>query len=149
MLSRFIRCKRAVAEVVGSLIIILIVTIAGVGVYAYSVNAISQSSDNFNQKTTYYAEQAQERFEILRTWSGNQIVNITVYNFGQTDLSIQSVYLNGTAVQNYISGRAQTIGTGQIINVKFTSPINLQDASCIEILAVSERGGKNSVLYET
>jgi archaellum component FlaF (FlaF/FlaG flagellin family) len=135
--------------VVGSLIIILIVTIAGVGVYAYSVNALSESSDNFSQKTTYYSEQVQERFEILRVWSDNQdAINVTIYNYGQTDLSINALYLNGTAVQHYQNGKDTTIGTGQLLNVEFTSPLSLQNGNSLEILAVSARGGKTTVLYE-
>jgi hypothetical protein len=129
---------------------ILIVTIAGVGVYAYSLNAISASSDNFSQKTAQYSEQVRERFEILRVWSNDQnLINITIFNYGQTDLSIAAVYLNGTAVQNYLSGKDTTIGTGQLLTVEFTSPLTIQHSSYMEILAVSARGGKTTVLHET
>ncbi len=149
MLRRFLRCKRGVAEVIGSLVIILIVTIAGVGVYAYSLNAMSASSSNLNQKTNQLSELAQERFEIIRVWSNSQNhVNITVLNYGKTDLTIAAVYVNGTAVQQYISGRDKTVGTDKLVTVEFTSPLPVQAGSCLQILAVSERGGKNTVLYE-
>ena len=98
----------------------------------------------------YYSEQAQERFEILRAWSNNESrFNITVLNYGKTDLSIVAIYLNGTAVQQYLSGKDTTIGTGQLLTVEFTSPLTIQTSSWLEILAVSARGGKTTVLYET
>jgi hypothetical protein len=147
MLKKFLHCKKGVAEVIGSLIIILIVTIAGVGVYAYSLNAIASSSNNLTQKTVQYSEQAQERFEIITVWSNNQNIKLTILNYGQTDLSIAAVYVNGTAVQQYLSGRGTKIGTEQLLTVEFTSPLPIQNA-CIDILAVSERGGKNTVLYQ-
>ncbi len=149
MLRRFLRCRRGVAEVIGSLVIILIVTIAGVGVYAYSLNAMASSSNNLNQKTSQLSEQALERFEIIRVWSNDQNrVNITVLNYGQTDLHIAAVYVNGTAVQQYINGMDTTVGTDKLVTVEFTSPLSVQSASCLQILAVSERGGKDTVLYE-
>jgi len=150
LLKRLIRNTKAVAEVVGSLVIILIVTIAGVGVYAYSLNAMSSSINDFTQKTTQYGELTQERFEILRVWSNNQSrIKITILNYGQTDLSIAAVYLNGTAVQQYLSGLSTTIGTSNLLTVDFNSPIVIQSNTTFEILAVSSRGGKTTALYET
>ncbi len=150
LLKRLIHCRKAVAEVVGSLIIILIITIAGVGVYAYSLNVISASSDDFSSKTLQNSQQAQERFGILRVWSNNQDqIRLTILNYGQTDLSVSAVYLNGTAVQQYINGKDITIGTGQLVTVDFISPLPIQSGLSLQILAVSERGGKTTVLYET
>jgi predicted PurR-regulated permease PerM len=149
MLKKFIHCKKGIAEVIGSLIIILIVTIAGVGVYAYSLNAISSSSNNLTQKAMQYSEQAQERFEIIAAWSNNQDIKLTILNYGQTDLSITAVYVNGTAVMQYLNGRGTKIGTDQLITIEFTSPLSIQSNAFLDILAISERGGKNTVLYQT
>jgi hypothetical protein len=149
MLKKFVHCKKGIAEVIGSLIIILIVTIAGVGVYAYSLNAISSSSNNLTQKAMQYSEQAQERFEIIAIWSNNQNIKLTILNYGQTDLSITAVYVNATAVIQYLNGRGTKIGTDQLITIEFTSPLSLQSNAFLDILAISERGGKNTVLYQT
>ena len=149
LLKRFRDSKKGVAEVVGSLIIILIVAIAGVVVYAYSVNVIGTTSSRFSIQTEQNEELIQERFEIVRIWSNQDILNITVLNFGRTDLSIVSVYVNGTAASGYDNDNSIPIGPGQLVNVKFTSPFELQVDSCLQILAVSERGGKNTVLYQT
>ena len=111
---------------------------------------MSASSDDFSQKIAHYSEQTQERFEILRVWSNNQNrLNITILNYGQTDLEISAIYLNGTAVQHFISGKDATIGTSQLLTVDFTSPFTLQSSSCLQILAVSQQGGKATALYQT
>jgi hypothetical protein len=149
LLKKLRESKTGVAEVIGSLIIILIVAIAGVIVYAYSVNVIGTTSSRFSIQTEQNEELIQERFEIVRTWSNQDIINITVLNFGRTDLSIVSVYVNGTAVSSYDSDNSIPIGPGQLVNVKFASPFEIQVGSCLQILAVSERGGKNTVLYQT
>ncbi len=148
LLKRLINCKKGVAEVIGSLIIILIVAVAGVVVYAYSLNVMSSSSSNFNLQSVQREQQAQERFQILRVWSNQNQFNVTILNHGQTDLTVAAVYLNGTASTQYTGGKDTTIGVGQLVNVKFTSPITVQSGSTVQILAVSERGGKTTVLYE-
>lgn len=149
VIKKFLRCKKGISEVIGSLIIILIVTIAGVGVYAYSLNAMSSSREDLNQQTTIYGELAKERFEIIRVWSSGQHFNVTILNYGQTDLTINAVYLNGTSVSQYLSGKDQTIGSGKLVTVEFKTPITIQSDSLLQILAVSERGGKHTVLYQT
>ncbi len=147
-LKRFLQNRKGISEVIGSLVLILIVTVAGVGVYAYSLNAMSSSSSNLNQRTNQLSQQSQERFEIIRAWSNDQQMNITVLNYGQTDLHIVAVYVNGTPAQQYMSGVDKTVGTDQLLTVEFTSPVQVTAGSNLEILAVSERGGKTTVLYE-
>jgi len=148
LLKRLRDSKKGVAEVIGSLVIILIVAIAGTIVYAYSVNVIGSSSSNFNLQTTQNEELLQERFEIIKVWSNQNQLNLTLFNYGQTDLSIVAVYINGTAVPQFTSGNTVKIGEGQLLNVKFTSPFFVQSGSCLEILAISARGGRNTVFYQ-
>lgn len=151
LLKRFLQCKKGVSEIIGSLIIILIVTIAGAGVYAYSLNAMSSSSDSLNQNSKIYTELAQERFEIIRVWSNNQQLNITILNYGQIGLSINAVYVNGTIVDQYISGKDQTVGEGQLATIEFITPVTIpsDSESMLQILVASQRGGKHTVLYQT
>lgn len=149
LLERLIRCNKGIAEIVGSLVLILIVTAAGVIVYAYSVNVMSSSSSNYDLQTTQSEQQAQERFEAVRVWlnSPNQL-NLTILNYGKTDLTIDAVYINSTKVTQFTSGRAVTIGIGQLVNVKFTSPLAIQTGSSVEVLVVSQRGGKSTVFFK-
>lgn len=148
LLKRLTRSKKGLSEIVASLMLILIVTIAGVIVYAYSVSVIGSSSSNFDLQTTQSEDLAKERFQIIRVWSnGQNQLNLTVLNYGKTDLTINAVYVNGTAVAQFVSGNGVAIGVDQLVNVKFTLPFTIQSGSLIEILAVSARGGKNTVIY--
>jgi hypothetical protein len=148
MLKRLRENKKGVAEIIGSLVIVLIVAFAGTIVYAYSINVIGSSNSNLNLQTTQSEQLLQERFEIIREWSNQNQLNLTIYNYGQTDLSLVAVYINGTAVQQFTSGNTIQIGEGQLVNIKFTSPITFQTGSNLEILAISARGGRNTVLYQ-
>jgi len=148
LLKKFLQCKRGVSEIIGSLIIILIVTIAGVAVYAYSLNAISVSSSELNQQTQVYSELAQERFEVIRVWNNDLHFNVTVLNFGKTDLTIDAVYVNGAAVNDFLRGKGQTIGSGELVTVEFNSQITFSSGDVLRILVVSERGGRNTVLFQ-
>ncbi len=145
MFKRLLRDKKGLAEIVGSLIIILIVVAAGVVVYSYSTGVIGSSSSNLNLQATTNEQQAQERFEIIRVWSNiKSQLNLTILNYGQIDLTIWSVFINGTIA----NVKPLTIGVGQLGNVLLTSPLKFQPGSDLSILAVSERGGKTSIVYQ-
>lgn len=69
-------------------------------------------------------------------------------NYGRIEVAIDAVYVNGTAVSVFLSGKGITVGAGQLVWVKFTSPFSILSGNVHEILAVSERGGKNAVFWK-
>lgn len=144
--NSFVRNKRGVSEIIGSVILILIVSSAGIVAYSYSIGAFSSSTSFFQLDTNLKEQQAQERFAILAVWSNppNQL-NLTVLNYGQIGLTIATVYVNRTVVTNYSAGLGSTIGTGTLISVNFTSPVSIQSGSTYQILAVSTRGSENAI----
>ena len=149
MFERLIGNKRGVSEVIASLILILVVTAAGVVIYAYSVTAFSSSGSHFEQQTKLDQEQMRERFQVIRVWwdTSNQL-NVTILNYGQIDITVSAVYINGTAVQQFLSGQSVRVGVGELVWVKFVSPLPIQSGTVSEILVVTERGGKNSVSWK-
>jgi len=143
------RNKRGVSEIIASLMLVLIVTSAGVVAYSYSIGAFSSSTSLFQLDTNQKEEQAQERFAIIAVWSNtpNQL-NLTVLNYGQIDLTIDMVYINSTSVGSYLGGRSTTIGKSALVQVSFTSPVTIQAGSTYEIVVVSTRGSKNAVNWK-
>jgi len=141
--------RHGVSEIIASLILILIVTSAGVIAYSYSIGAFSSSTSLFQLDTNQKEKQAQERFAIIAVWSNppNQF-NLTVLNYGQTDLTIDTVYINWTSVASYLGGNSTTIGKGALVQVSFTSPVAIQSGSTYEITAVSTRGSKNAINWK-
>ena len=152
MFRSFFRDKRGVSEIVASLIIVLIVCVAGAGLYAYSLNAFSSSGSSFLLQTSGREERARERFSIIAVWwdnsTGQDKMNITVLNYGKIELAIDAVYIDGTQVSAYTSGKGETVAKGSIVSVKFTSSVSILDGQTYEIIAVSERGSKNVVYWK-
>jgi len=149
MFRSFFNDKRGVSEVVASLIMILIVSIVGTALYSYSMNTFSSSWSSFLLQTNKREEQARERFSIIAVWwdNGNQL-SLTILNYGKIELAIDAVYIDGTAVTTFISGKGEMVTRGCILSVEFSSPIKIQDGQTYEIIAVSERGSKNVVYWK-
>ena len=149
MKRNFVRDRRGVSEIIASVILILIVSSAGIVAYSYSTGAFSSSTSFFQLDTNLKEQQAQERFAIIAVWSNLSCqLNLTVFNYGQTDLTIDTIYVNWTAVTAYSAGRRTTIGKGMLIGVNFTSPISIQSGSTYQIIAVSTRGCENAVNWK-
>ena len=148
-LNSFVRDKRGVSEVIASVMLIIIVSSAGIVAYSYSIGAFSSSTSFFQLDMNSKEQQAQERFTIVAIWSNPPSqMNLTMLNYGQIGLTLNAVYVNWTAVTNYLAGIGTTIGNGALIQVSFTSPIAIQSGSTYEIIAVSTRGSKNAVNWK-
>ena len=149
----FARNKRGVSEIIASVILILIASSAGILAYSYSIGAFSSSTSFFQSDTILKEQQAQERFAIIAVWLNssnppNQLMNLTVLNYGKIGLTINSVYLNWTRVTKYWAGNGTTIGIGALIGVDFTSPISIQSGSAYNVIAVSTRGSENAINWK-
>lgn len=148
----FFRDKRGVSEIVASLIIILIVTVAGAGLYAYSLNAFSSSGSSFLLQTSGREERARERLLITTVWWNvtNDYLNVTVLNYGKIEFAIDAVYIDGTQVSAsaYTDGKGETVAKDSFVSVKFTSSVSIVDGQTYEIIAVSERGSNDVVYWE-
>lgn len=143
----FLSNKRGVSEIVASLILVLIVSVAGVALYSYSLGAFSSSNSSFQLRTVNRDERARERISIITVWSNTSTneMNVTVLNHGKIEAAIDAVYINGSSVFfSESGGRGQNIATGKWVSLKFT--YSTQSGNIYEILVVSERGS-NDVVY--
>lgn len=141
--------KRGVSEVIASLLMVLIVSIGGAALYSYSLGTFSSSSSSFQLQTDLREERARERFQIIAVWWNvtTDYMNVTILNYGEIELAIEAVYINGTRV-SISSGRGISRGTGKLISIKFTSPLPIDEGDTCEILVVSERGSKDAVYWK-
>lgn len=142
-----LRNTTGVSEIIASLMLVLVVSAAGVLLYSYSLGAFSSSSSLFQLQLSQREERARERFLAIKVW-WNRVdqLNLTILNYGKIDVIINTIYVNATPVATYVSGKGNTIETGGISQIRFVSPIAIQDSRQYEIVIVSERGTKN-VLY--
>jgi archaellum component FlaF (FlaF/FlaG flagellin family) len=127
----------------------MIVSAAGVILYSYSLGAFNSSSSLYQLQTSSREERARERFSIVAVWwdAASQL-NLTILNYGRIDITIDAVYVNGTVVSNYISGKGTINGKSGLIRIKFTPPVTIESGRTYEILAVSQRGSKNAVYWK-
>lgn len=148
-MSDLIRNKRGLSEIVSSLLLILIVASAGVVIYAYSIGAFNVSASHFQLQTQLGEERVRERFQVIRVWwdTANQL-NLTVLNHGDIGISVDAVYINGTAVVSFLGGRGVFTPVGQLVNVRFVSPVTISSGSVYEIAVVTERGGRAVVSWK-
>ncbi len=140
--------KKGVSEIVGSLVMILIVVIAGTALYAYSTNAFSLSESSYRLQTEGREESSRERFTIIAVWWNTDTqLNLTILNYGKIDLAIDAVYMDGTAVTAFISGTGETMARKATKSIIFTSPITIITTQTYMIVAVSERGSREEVYW--
>lgn len=143
-----LRNDKGVSEIIASLMLVLIVTSAGVVAYSYSIGAFSSFTSLFQQGTNQKEKQTQERLAVVAVWNSSNQLNLTVLNYGQIDLTLDTVYVNWTSVAAYLGGRNITIGKGALIQISFTSPVTIQSGSTYEIIVVSTRGSKNAINWK-
>lgn len=141
--------RRGVSEIIASLLIVLVVSIAGAALYSYSSEAFASSSNSFQLLTDKREERARERFSIIAVWQDtDDQINVTILNHGKIDLTIDAVYIDGSAATIRI-GRGETITRGDLISLKFISPFSIEEGHTYEIIAVSERGSKDAVYWKS
>jgi archaellum component FlaF (FlaF/FlaG flagellin family) len=142
------RDTRGVSEVVASLIIMLVVSIAGTILYSFSIEAFNSSSSAFLLQTNDREEQARERFSIVAIWwDSNSQLNLTVLNYGKIELIIDAVYVDGIKA-TINEGKGTVIVREEMVQIKFTSSVSIQDEKTYEITTVSQRGSKVVVYWK-
>ena len=142
--------RRGVSEIIATIILIMIVSIAGTLLFAYSSNYIQNLNDQYQENNELTIGTAQERFTISTVWwsGADDFLNITVYNYGQNDIQITDVYIDGVQVSTYAFGRDTLILTEKILQLGFTSPVAIIDGAEYRITIVSGRGVSEIVYWE-
>ncbi|MCB2171149.1 hypothetical protein KQH65_00255 [archaeon] len=134
--------RRGISEIISTIIIIMIVSIAGTYLFAYSTTFIQTENDQYLTNNELEVGQTQERFTVSSVWwsGADDFLNITVYNFGQNDIRVSDVYVDGIRVSAFSYGRDTLILTEKLMKVGFTSPIAIISGSEYKITVVNSRG---------
>lgn len=134
--------RRGVSEIISTVMIILIVSIAGSLLFTYSSTMFQENQDRVLRETELSTQQAQTRFKFTAVWwNGNDdLLNITVYNYGMIDIEVNDIYVDGVQVQTYFFGRNELIQTKKYLKMAFTSPVTIIDGESYRINIVSSIG---------
>lgn len=143
--------RRGVSEIVGSLIILLIVSTLGTYLYNHSLTVITYQQDSLEHEMKISSERAQERFRVTAIWwsSSYDLFNITVYNFGNSEISVSDIYINSERVNSFLYGRNESIGIKELGKVCFSPPSPIPPDNIFEIVIVSQRGVSDVYHKET
>lgn len=142
--------RRGVSEIISTIIIILIVSIAGSLLFTYSLGLFQEQQDKALKENKLSTDQVQERYKLTTVWwNGNDnLLNITVYNYGTLDIEISDIYINGVRVQIYFFGRNEVILSEKYLRVAFTSPVSIVYGETYSFNLVSSNGVKKIANWE-
>jgi len=134
--------RRGVSEIIASLLILMIVSVLGTVLYTYSLNISQLQQDKLIRDTTLSTGKAQERFQVIGVWyrQSNEIMNLTVLNYGKQELFVSEVYIDGVRVSNHISGFNVEIFSEEIGQIVFVTPSSLSSGIQHEIEIASVKG---------
>lgn len=134
--------RRGVSEVISTIIIILIVSVVGSLLFAYSSGLLQSNQDRVIRENQLETDQARERFKFTAVWwnSVDDVLNITVYNYGAIDLEVNDIYIDGVRVQSYLFGQNELIKTEMFLKIAFTSPVAISEGETYSINIVSANG---------
>jgi len=134
--------RRGISEIIGSLIVLLIVSTLGTYLYNHTLSIISYEQNALELEMTTAANRAQERLRIISiAWSPSyDQINITAYNYGEYETAVSDVYVNNVRVTNFFEGRYDDIGVKGLKKINFEPPVAVQPDTLYEIVIVSQRG---------
>lgn len=136
--------RRGVSEIISTIIIILIVSVAGSLLFTYSSVLFQRQQATAIRENKLSTVQAQELFRFTAVWwNGNDdLLHVTVYNYGKLDIDISDIYIDGVRVETYFFGRGELILTEKYLRVAFTSPVTIVAGETYSINVVSSNGVK-------
>jgi flagellin-like protein len=92
------RDSKGVSEIVATVLMIMIVTAIGFAIFLYGMGFFTASTSARDQATQTGIATLRERFIVVDTYFNitDDTVSVWVYNYGETNIRISSVYLNGS-----------------------------------------------------
>ena len=142
--------KKAVGEIIAALVLMMIVSIAGVILFSTSLRTTNAQGDMLRTQIKDDENIAQERFTNLHTTIKSSGINsyditIWIYNYGKIDCKIMDIYIkdpnNGNNIIKYnIDGLL--INANEVKKIIFNINTSTEFSS-FEINIVSERGVSN------
>jgi len=91
------RRRRAVSEIIASLMLLFIVSALGTTLYSYTLTITQGQHDELTSEMSRAADRAQERVKVMAVWwsGAGDLLNVTLLNYGRSDVEVSDVYVNG------------------------------------------------------
>ena len=137
---------KGVSEILAALMMIVIVSGIGVGIYVYSVGYMMGTTSAFSETTRINTRAIRERVVVVdvifkNTGTGAEVA-VALYNYGRVPVIIQTMFLNGTMLA--VNGPEEVL-PGDMIWFNGTAPVAIPGGSVCHLKVVSAMGS----VYET
>jgi archaellum component FlaF (FlaF/FlaG flagellin family) len=131
------KLSKGVAEIITTVLLILIVASVGIGMLLFSMGYFSNVT---SQRALQYGKDInslQEHFIIADAmlYNNNTLVNVTVYNYGSASVTISAIYVNvtyATTTSTFINAydtKSIICGTG--FNSSSSGPFSIEVVSSL------------------
>ncbi|MEM4233658.1 MAG: hypothetical protein QXU75_00735 [Candidatus Methanomethylicaceae archaeon] len=138
--------SRGISEIVATLMIITIVSGISLSIYVYSLGYFTGTASAFGEIVKMNTNTLRERFAvvdvIIRSSTEGTEVSAAVYNYGKTEITLRTMFLNGTELN---VGGPKEILPSEVAWFNGSMSIALVNGSICSLRVVSELGN----FYET
>jgi len=141
--------KKAISEIVASLILISIAASIGITLYIYSLTLFSGTRSNMENTIMSTELKEKERFTVTYVLydSSQDKLYIYIYNYGEVEMTVSTVYINTQiANQTKVIIPAGNIFCYTISNVQASG---LLTGGIERLVVVSERGNRYETIFQT
>ena len=144
------REKKAVSQIIGSLLVLLIVTTLCTMAYSWASSTVNNNQNNFNFILGNKQNAIKERFILEYVFFTDTALpppdhkNVTVYvrNVGDNTLDVSAIYINGTLSTTVNPVLPQTLISDQTEKFSITLSSSWASNSTTHIVIVSEKGNR-------
>jgi len=103
--------SKGISELVATIMMILIVTGVGFGVFLYSMgyySGVTSAKDEANKLNINIIKENYIIADVTFNLSSSPVaLNVTIFNYGPTNLEMSSLYLNGTQLAAFSASPAR------------------------------------------
>jgi len=124
------KSRRAVSEIIGTLLIVLVTIAIGVALVTLSSSSISTNVLNQSNQAAIESQQIQERSIIYDAWfhlaaNYTRLMNLHVLNYGQVTIHFVALYTNVTGTEATFSNFTVAYPSGAYVNPGQAASLNV------------------------
>lgn len=129
------RERSGVSELMATVIMVGLVAIVGTATLLYSMNYFSGVTSATEEYGVLELTALKEDFIIVDAVSGGGVANVSVYNFGSSEIEIVGMYVNG--YDYAISGAPVEIRVGETVLVNASGTVETANLALIRVVSSS------------
>ena len=136
--------RRGVSEILAVMIVLMVSLIASVSIYNLAITSFNRYADDYSYQVDSAQQRIEERFTVVSIYENDDtFVEVNIYNYGNRDLSIDTIYVEGE--QYDFDPDNIMISAGDIVSVE----LEASAPKIGSIVIVTEGGSRYETYYDT